>query len=111
MSKDDLEACTAADVRGWVVDGVARAAWGLGLSKAAVVILWNQEVHGKALLKMTEDKLTTHPYNMKGGPASDLAEFIQDKLPGAPPTPLARAVARTRAAVVWGAAVALRSVW
>jgi hypothetical protein len=107
MSKDDLEACTAEDVYGWKVDDVARAARGLGLDGDDVTILKGQKVHGKALLKLTEEKLMAD--GMKRGPASDLAEFIQDKLSGVPPTPLARAVARTCAPVVCGA-LRLRSV-
>ena len=47
----------------------------MGLSDKALEILETQEVNGRAFLKLTEEKLLRHPYNLPGGPASNLADF------------------------------------
>jgi hypothetical protein len=48
----------------------------LGLSEKAFEILKTQEVNGRAFLKLTEEKLLRHPYNL---PASNLADFVMWK--------------------------------
>src|SRR2546421_1053829 len=50
----------------------------LGLSEKAFEILETQEVNGRAFLKLTEEKLLRHPYNLPGGPASNLADFAKE---------------------------------
>jgi hypothetical protein len=50
----------------------------LGLSDKALEILETQEVNGRAFLKLTEEKLLRHPYNLPGGPASNLADFAKE---------------------------------
>jgi hypothetical protein len=108
MSKDDLEACTADDVQGWSVDGVARAARGLGLDDDDVAILKGHKVHGKALLKLTEEKLMS-ALKMPYGSASELAEFIQSKRSGAPPTPVLSLAHALR--LCGGLLLRLQTVW
>jgi hypothetical protein len=49
-----------------------------GLSETAIKILETQEVNGRAFLKLTEEKLIRHPYNLPGGPASNLADFAKE---------------------------------
>src|SRR3954468_8949749 len=50
----------------------------LELSEKVFKILEKQEVNGRDFLKITEEKLIRHPYNLPGGPASRLADFAKE---------------------------------
>jgi hypothetical protein len=41
-------------------------------------ILRKQKVNSRAFLKLTEEKLIHHPYNLPGGPALVLADFAKE---------------------------------
>src|SRR2546429_5084236 len=41
-------------------------------------IIRKQKVTGRDFLKITEEKLIRHPYNLPGGPASRLADFAKE---------------------------------
>ncbi|RIA93458.1 hypothetical protein C1645_874137 [Glomus cerebriforme] len=49
---------------------------GLGLSETAIKILEEEEIDGRAFLKMTEQRF--RDYGMKGGPAVKLVEFAKE---------------------------------
>ena len=40
-------------------------------------ILAGQEISGRAFLRLTEQKLLNPPYNLPGGPASGIAELVE----------------------------------
>jgi len=48
----------------------------LGLSEMAIKILEEEEIDGRAFLKMTEQRF--RDYGMKGGPAVKLVEFAKE---------------------------------
>lgn len=70
-----------AEVEGWNVEQVV--SWAKVLVGDHANTLRKEEVNGRALLRLTEDKLTRHPYNLLGGPASVLEEGIQQWVPAA----------------------------
>ncbi|CAG8681579.1 24933_t:CDS:2 [Cetraspora pellucida] len=49
----------------------------LGLKDNHSDILRKQEVNGRSFLRLNVDKLIAHPYNLPGGPAEIIAEFIE----------------------------------
>src|SRR3954454_16955356 len=50
----------------------------LELDDDALEIICKQKVTGRDFLKITEEKLIRHPYNLPGGSASRLADFAKE---------------------------------
>ncbi|GBB84152.1 hypothetical protein RclHR1_01080008 [Rhizophagus clarus] len=51
--------------------------WKLELEEKDLEIIHKQRVNGRDFLKLTEEKLLRHPYNLPGGPTSRLADFAE----------------------------------
>src|SRR6266540_307668 len=49
----------------------------LELEEEDLEIIHKQRVNSRDFLKLTEEKLFCHPYNLPGGPASRLADFVK----------------------------------
>ena len=49
----------------------------LNLTEDNFAILREQEVSGRAFLRLTEQKLLNPPYSLLGGPASEIAELVK----------------------------------
>jgi hypothetical protein len=63
----------------WSVDDVYYWAIGkVGVDEESASVLKSQNVNGKALWALTEEKLIKSPYNMSGGPATQLALAIEN---------------------------------
>jgi hypothetical protein len=66
------------DVETWTTNEVVEWAKGVrGVRVEDVEVLRKQVVEGTALLSLSEDKLTRHPYNLPGGPAALLMIAVE----------------------------------
>jgi hypothetical protein len=66
----NIASFTVADVFTWLVDRV-------GISLASATKLRDQEMSGRALLRVTEDRLTQAPFCLPAGAASNIAEALE----------------------------------
>lgn len=65
-------------VEAWTTDQVVKWAKEIrGVRAEDIEILCKQAVDGTALLTLTVDKLTRHPYNFLGGPAESLMDGLE----------------------------------
>ena len=68
--------CFQLDFRTGSVEDVVAWATSKGLHEKTIDALQRELVDGEALLTLTKDELTRHPYNIPGGPAASLALAI-----------------------------------
>jgi hypothetical protein len=66
----NIASFTVADVFTWLVDRV-------GISVASATKLRDQEMSGRALLRVTEDRLTQAPFCLPAGAASNIAKALE----------------------------------
>ena len=66
----NIASFTVADVFTWLVDRV-------GISVASAKKLRDQEMCGRALLRVTEERLTQAPFHLPAGAASNIAEELE----------------------------------
>ena len=79
LTEETTQLPSITDVESWSTEQLIQhlqAKFPDDLNRAALDILREQEIRGRAFLKQTKEDLTS--YGMKGGPASIIASYVKD---------------------------------